>query len=404
MYIEFLHCNACFTYPSSSKENQIRFWLTECGHVVCKSCLNKHGEASHDSSNVTEHTCPVCNTRCAAVELTDNLPPNLGAFFRTTYDILDEAADVMRFQKTNTISLIEFLKHKLHKQRQMLDKAKNEILQYKDMKNELQNLKEENRHLKSQLQEVRPNTSSTSVKRPIESPIKLNNSPLKLHKSPTQNRDLDISPSQTCQPKTPNPPKRLTLSTSINSPMRPLIFKQQSQQKYDNYSSQLEHQNNNGLPYSNQISWNYGVGNYDGYDGISDRRDARAMPSPSNKCYSVSFSESNCDQYPRKISNRPGTASSTRMTWSELRNSNRIARHDVLRIDSGSRALSAASASKYQNPSPSNYTISTNFRPSLPMSRNFIVPQPQPPQPSQPPRTPIIRNRDALPGINNRGW
>ncbi|CAB4440201.1 unnamed protein product [Rhizophagus irregularis] len=283
----------------------------------------------------------------------------------------------------------------------MLDKAKNEILQYKDMKNELQNLKEENRHLKSQLQEVRPNTSSTSVKRPIESPIKLNNSSINHQLKIVI---LNISPSQTCQPKTPNPPKRLTLSTSINSPMRPLIFKQQSQQKYDNYSSQLEHQNNNGLPYSNQISWNYGVGNYDGYDGISDRRDARAMPSPSNKCYSVSFSESNCDQYPRKISNRPGTASSTRMTWSELRNSNRIARHDVLRIDSGSRALSAASASKYQNPSPSNYTISTNFRPSLPMSRNFIVPQPQPPQPSQPPRTPIIRNRDALPGINNRGW
>lgn len=64
------------------------------------------------------------------------------------------------------------------------------------------------------------------------------------------------------------------------------------------------------------------------------------MPSPSNECYSVSFSESNCDQFPQKISNatfsRPGTASSsTRMTWSELRNSNRIARHDVLRIDPG---------------------------------------------------------------------
>ncbi|GBB96261.1 hypothetical protein RclHR1_08720001 [Rhizophagus clarus] len=74
MYIEFLHCNACFTYSSSSKESQIQFWLTECGHVACKACLNKNGEARQEgSSNVAEHTCPVCNTRCAAVELTDNV-------------------------------------------------------------------------------------------------------------------------------------------------------------------------------------------------------------------------------------------------------------------------------------------------------------------------------------------
>ncbi|GES82530.1 RING finger protein 212B-like isoform X1 [Rhizophagus clarus] len=400
MYIEFLHCNACFTYSSSSKESQIQFWLTECGHVACKACLNKNGEARQEgSSNVAEHTCPVCNTRCAAVELTDNLPPNLGAFFRSTHDMLDEAADVMRFQKTNTISLIEFLKDKLHKQKQMLDKAKNEILQYKDMKSELQNLKEENRRLKSQLQEARPSTQSTSVKRPIESP-KLNDSPRKLHKSPTQNRDLDISPSQMHQPKTPNPPKRLTLPTSINSPMCPLIFKQQSQQKYDNYSSQHEYQNNNGLPYNNQLPWNYGVGHYDGYGGISDRYDARDMPSPSDKCYSLSFSESNFNQCPQKIFStkfsRPATASSTRMTWNELRNSNCTSKRDVLKIDPGSRPLSASSASKYQKQSSSSYTIQTNFRPPLSMSRNFMVPQP--------PRTPITRNRDALPGLNNRGW
>jgi len=73
-----------------------------------------------------------------------------------------------------------------------------------------------------------------------------------------------------CQPRTPNPPKRLTLPTSTNSPMCPLIFKQQSQQKYDDYISQHEYQDNNGLPYNSQTSWNYGCENYDGYNGISN--------------------------------------------------------------------------------------------------------------------------------------
>ncbi|RIA86119.1 hypothetical protein C1645_780361 [Glomus cerebriforme] len=401
MYTEFLHCNACFTYSSSPKEDQIRFWLTECGHVVCESCLSKHGEASRDiSSNAMEHTCSVCNTKCATIELTDKLSPNLGAFFRSAHEMLDEVADVMRFQKTNTTSLIEFLKDKLGKQRQMLDKAKNELLQYKDMKNELQNLKEENRRLKSQLQEARP---STPVKRPIESPIKPNTSPRKLHKSPAQNHNLDISPSQR-QPRTPNPPKRLSLPTS------PMFFKQQSQQDYYNYSSQYEYQNNNQLPYNCQTSWNDSVGNYDGYDGGSgaSRYDTRAMPPPSNECYSVPLSESIYNKYPQKISNatfsRPGTAPSTRMTWNELRNT---ARNDVLKMkvkDPGSRVLVAAPASKYQlqpHSTSSNYTAPTSFR-SVPRnfqssSNSLIAPQPLP-------RTPIMRNREALPGLNNRRW
>ncbi|CAG8688295.1 15376_t:CDS:2, partial [Dentiscutata heterogama] len=134
---EFLHCNACFAYLTSStaQETQIRFWLTECGHVICLPCLNKHGETSQEnSSTTTEHICPVCNAKCAAVELTDQLPPNLNMFFRPAYEIMDETADVLRFQQTNTFSLLRFLKDKVAKQKQLLDKAKDELLQYKDTK------------------------------------------------------------------------------------------------------------------------------------------------------------------------------------------------------------------------------------------------------------------------------
>jgi hypothetical protein len=50
------------------------------------------------------------------------------------------------------------------------------------------------------------------------------------------------------------------------------------------------------------------------------------MPPQSNDNYSVPFIESNYNRFPQQTSNttfsRPGTASSTRMTWSELRHSN----------------------------------------------------------------------------------
>ena len=52
MHVEFLHCNACFTYPSFSQDDQIRFWLTECGHVVCHSCLNKRVEANQGMTDI----------------------------------------------------------------------------------------------------------------------------------------------------------------------------------------------------------------------------------------------------------------------------------------------------------------------------------------------------------------
>ncbi|RIB06539.1 hypothetical protein C2G38_2046707 [Gigaspora rosea] len=273
---EFLHCNACFTYLTSStaQETQIRFWLTECGHVICLSCLKKHSdtsqidipfhkhntfinEYSENSSTTTEHVCPMCNAKCAAVELTDQLPPNLNMFFRPAYEIMDETADVLRFQQTNTFALLRFLKDKVAKQKHLLDKAKDELLQFKDTKNQLQAIKKENQRLKAQIQDIR---TSLAANETTESPSKLNSrnnlgrmySPsIRTPRKVSGDRHSNYaSPNQACKPRTPNPPSRLSLPDS---------------------SSPVQHgyYNNNGSGFisDNQSLWNRGDRNYRFDDG-----------------------------------------------------------------------------------------------------------------------------------------
>ncbi|CAJ0902930.1 22631_t:CDS:2 [Entrophospora sp. SA101] len=152
----------------NNEKEEIRFWLTECGHVICHKCIKTNkinvdsnkgvdaekfkGEGSKskkvndgddynnkecnneaifsnnnagkdgNSTNAkvkdksfsiattAETICLVCNAKCVVVECNDN------------------------FQQTNTASLINFLKDKLVKQNKMLDKAKNELLNCKNLK------------------------------------------------------------------------------------------------------------------------------------------------------------------------------------------------------------------------------------------------------------------------------
>ncbi|CAG8737489.1 21540_t:CDS:10, partial [Racocetra persica] len=257
-------------------------------------------ECSESPSTATEHTCPVCNIKCAAVELSDQLPPNLNMFFRPAHEIMDEAADVMR--QTNTFSLLRFLKDKVTKQKQMLDKAKDELLQYKDIKNQLQAIKKENQRLKAQIQDVR---SSIAVNETTESPSKLNSSlrTRKLSGDRHSNHSNHI-----CKPRTPNPPTRLSLPDS-SSPVQHGYY-------YNN--------NGNGFTPENQSLWNKGE-EFDG--GVTPNQinhDKGFIGQSSNKTYST-FIGDGYEKYSHQSTRlqsfpRPGTASGTRMTWNQLHN------------------------------------------------------------------------------------
>ncbi|CAG8515484.1 63_t:CDS:2 [Acaulospora morrowiae] len=363
MHIEFLHCNSCFAYSSfATREEQIRFWLTECGHVVCQSCLYKSEPNKVNSSTPSEPTCSVCNTKCATVELTEKLPPNLNMFFRPAHEILDEASD---FQQKNTFSLLGFLKDKVVKQEQMLHKMKTELLQNRDMKNQLQVLEEENQWLKTQLQEARLQTP--------ELPMRLNISPRVHPESPSKNHTQYHVSSKKL--RTPNPPSRLSLSTT-NSPTRATYNQEKCYIRSD-------------TQFKNQSSWNDSVENYEGFDGggmanpIVVRCERRIMPP---------FVESKFKQYSQQQSVqlffRSSTASSTRMTWNE----GKLTIHIL-----GSREHSKFPLTRELPPTVTNFQEPSRSRslkrPYSSASRYDVAPF----LVSHQPRTPISRNRGALP-------
>ncbi|CAH1757215.1 7872_t:CDS:2 [Entrophospora sp. SA101] len=136
----FLHCNACFAYSTSfSKNKEIRFSLTQCGRVICNSCVNKHGndgnkqsgvgkgikvEEDKSSSRRNANICLFCNEKCAIVECNKD------------------------FQQSNTKSIINHLKNKVAQQETMLDKANNEN---RELESQLINLANENVQLKNLL-------------------------------------------------------------------------------------------------------------------------------------------------------------------------------------------------------------------------------------------------------------
>ncbi|CAG8490633.1 632_t:CDS:2 [Funneliformis caledonium] len=150
----------------------------------------------------------------------------------------------------------------------MLEKTRIELLQYKEIQNEIQRLKDENDRLKSQLQEFHKSSIPNSVQNGI---------------------NLNVTPSRTRPPSTPDRPSRVSLS-NITSPTK---YRAKQSQHHDDHS---------------KASCNIGFVNYVGdSDFLSQSRD---MILPSNKSSTALFPESNYDQFPQ-----PGTASNKRITW-----------------------------------------------------------------------------------------
>ncbi|CAG8441801.1 6479_t:CDS:10 [Ambispora leptoticha] len=414
MFADFLHCNLCFGYsaPSSlsnNNEDKLRFWLTECGHIICQACYNKSTEPSTDDNNASnskdskERVCPVCQAKSTVVELTNKLPNNLNIYFRPPNELLDEAADVLRFQQSNLYGLLNFLKDKVNKQKQVLDKAKEELIKHKEIKNQLQALKEENKRLKTELQEARTgrinnsDPSSISKETPYYSPRSLESS-----SSSTKNRNGPyVSPKQSRPPKTPNPPSRLSLpstSTCSISPARP-----------------------------SSMMWNNGAGEYQGFDGggavdmqgsissFAPQSQVLSAPARYNQTYvaSTPVNNSNLEKFnqseysrnlfsqqtnatPSTTFSRPGTSSRTRMSWNSL--------HGV--SGGGGVGTSGRPSTARINTRASRLTTpSLATVPSTPMngSGQYRYPSNSEQQQSMlgPPRTPMTRNRNALPGFMN---
>nr|CAG8480508.1 9186_t:CDS:2 [Entrophospora candida] len=473
----YLHCNVCFAYSGplceDNEKEEIRFWLTECGHVICHKCIKTNkinvdsnkgvdaekfkGEGNGNSTNAkvkdksfsiattAETICLVCNAKCVVVECNDNLPDELITYFKPVHEIID-------FQQTNTASLVNFLKDKLVKQNKMLDKAKNELLNCKNLKRDFNHLIDDNKRLKRQLHELKELQHERNSK--------------KQDRPSTKSIPRCTYP----PPSTPNPPARLSLPTTNNPPgilstnnyqqQQPNFQNRQNHRQqeqfphrhdydYDYYDHQNDHYEQSTSSYNyvgeqnpeeHCISWiNTNIGNYDdnnvdvAANELPNRSSSLAeqtYPPPRSYQESVQSNKNTVNDYfPRQSRNqtfgRPKT-STVRMTWNEMQASNSNDKDVIGRVTTKSSIppptitrqplmRPATQSQPYMEsrnvarPYPLNSNHSNIFR----SSHSTLIPPP-PPQmrqnqeqqhtqaPPPPPRTPVIRNRNAFPGFRNR--
>ncbi|KAF8932521.1 hypothetical protein BGZ58_007009 [Dissophora ornata] len=134
-----IHCNKCFkTEPIP----EARYLITECGHVLCQSCIDRATGNQDDKRkvNANAHRPQSSKDATPLVEL-------------ETEDICYDTMDVWKFHEDNLSGLVDHLKSKASRQHELLIKFRSEFKNMRSMKSELRELKVENETLKKKLQE-----------------------------------------------------------------------------------------------------------------------------------------------------------------------------------------------------------------------------------------------------------
>ncbi|KAJ1656823.1 hypothetical protein IWQ61_003673 [Dispira simplex] len=144
----WVHCNKCML------SNTETFWLTECAHILCPTCVtggSATGTTCLPAGHVPELRCPVCQAVCAGTLINDQLPPFVQRYFFTMDQLLDDHRDVVKFQLRNTTRLVRHLLRTIERQRQVLRKAKDELLHMKDLRARIRELQAEKTELSKRL-------------------------------------------------------------------------------------------------------------------------------------------------------------------------------------------------------------------------------------------------------------
>lgn len=102
-------CNSCYTikYEEDSTSGLIRFFFTNCKHVMCEPCLRK----------VPNH-CGLCNKICKVMEINDRMPDGIRDLFRfeSVNEHKEKMKKIMIFQHeqyeiaANNCSMLELVK------------------------------------------------------------------------------------------------------------------------------------------------------------------------------------------------------------------------------------------------------------------------------------------------------
>ncbi|KAJ3365436.1 hypothetical protein GGF32_009294 [Allomyces javanicus] len=168
--LEWIHCNACHRDPWTSSRlappatgpaagNPLTAFhvVSGCGHLLCHDCLAACPQQQHDpESGAALVPCPVCHAAPAPVlpvlvPGTNQLADDVAPYFRPVADQLTTVLDAYRFQLDNATSLMRYLRGRLTRYQDLLNRARHDLIQSRQVKSECARLQEENAQLRQQV-------------------------------------------------------------------------------------------------------------------------------------------------------------------------------------------------------------------------------------------------------------
>ncbi|KNE55238.1 hypothetical protein AMAG_01151 [Allomyces macrogynus ATCC 38327] len=168
--LEWIHCNACHRDPWTSSRlappatgpaagNPLTAFhvVSGCGHLLCHDCLAACPQQQHDpDTGAVVVPCPVCHAAPAPVlpvlvPGTNQLADDVAPYFRPVADQLSTALDAYRFQLYNATSLMRYLRGRLTRYQDLLNRARHDLIQSRQVKSECARLQEENAQLRQQV-------------------------------------------------------------------------------------------------------------------------------------------------------------------------------------------------------------------------------------------------------------
>ncbi|TBU00577.1 hypothetical protein CWI39_1641p0020 [Hamiltosporidium magnivora] len=112
-----IYCNICYKSYDNSKEEDSNLFISDCMHIVCKDCIEDID------------FCKVCGKNNDFKLINQDLKKILT---KNPTEMFIKPVDISMFQLSSSLNLILHLKYELNTYKDLLKRAKNELIRFKD--------------------------------------------------------------------------------------------------------------------------------------------------------------------------------------------------------------------------------------------------------------------------------
>ncbi|XP_066260806.1 probable E3 SUMO-protein ligase RNF212 [Euwallacea similis] len=100
--MNWVFCNKC----SLKYDPQVKYFLSECGHIFCAKCITLPGPAGYSKD------CRICNKSVSVMELSQHMDNQAQMFFWPLENVMEHSLKIFNFQSMHRSLFAESLNRK----------------------------------------------------------------------------------------------------------------------------------------------------------------------------------------------------------------------------------------------------------------------------------------------------